>query len=168
MSDTDYTTPEQIEAMRRELAQERERLLKGPRRNLRAFLGRAAFEALVLLLAIGLISVLRARSRGEIPSVLGLYLFSIESGSMEPTLPVGSVILARAPRDPAALKEGDIVTFRTTGGDIVTHRILAAERDEAGLVRYVTKGDNPVNSPDPEYLTPERVIAVFVLKIPLT
>lgn len=168
MSDTDYTTPEQIEEMRRALARERDRLIKGPRRNWRAVLGRGAFGVLILLLAVSLVSVLRARSRGEIPNVLGLYLFSIESGSMEPTLPVRSVILSRSPRDPAALHEGDIVTFRTTGGDIVTHRIIAMERDENGKVRYTTKGDNPINSPDPEHLTPDRVIAVFVLKIPLT
>lgn len=164
----DYTTPEQIEEMLESLALERERLTGGaPRRSLRAILSRAAFGALVALLFACLTSVYLTKSRGEVPNVFGLYLFSIESGSMEPTLGVGAVILSRAPRDAAALEEGDIVTFYTTSGDIVTHRIVAINR-AGSAVSYRTKGDNPINSPDPEPLVPERVIAVFVLKIPLT
>ncbi|HHT17142.1 MAG TPA: signal peptidase I [Papillibacter sp.] len=164
----DYTTPEQIEEMQNALARERERIRCGaPRCSRRALISRIAFGALAALLIACLASVYVTKSRGEVPNVFGLYLFSIESGSMEPTLGIGAVILSRAPRDAAALNEGDIVTFRTTSGDIVTHRIIAVNRHSAA-VSYTTKGDNPVSSPDPEPLTPERVIALFVLRIPLT
>ncbi len=61
------------------------------------------------------------------------------SGSMEPAVPVGSVVFI-APS--ATYAVGDIITF---GEDTkkrvpVTHRIVSVER-EAGSVRYQTKGD---------------------------
>jgi signal peptidase len=70
--------------------------------------------------------------------------------------------------DPAALKVDDIVTFRMENGVIVTHRIIEVLKDKKGKVTYRTKGDNPINSPDPELLTPDRVIARLVAKIPFT
>ncbi len=63
----------------------------------------------------------------------------VQSGSMEPVLPVGSVVtVVPAPE----YRVGDIVTF---GGDVgkkipTTHRIASIEREQ-GSIRYVTKGD---------------------------
>ena len=77
------------------------------------------------------------------PSFLPFRAYTIESGSMTPTLAIGSeVILAKT--SAAQLKAGDVITFRepTRAGDgaIVTHRILRIERKE-GRRFFVTKGD---------------------------
>lgn len=179
MAKTKYTTPEQINAMRREIQYAKQLLTGGAgqindaARQLRKsralkILSWAIFLAVISLLTYTFIMVQTVKSRGEVPEILGFYLFSVESGSMEPTLNVGSVIVSRAPGHPEALAKNDIVTFKTRAGAIVTHRIIDVRTDANSGVSYRTKGDNPLNAPDEELLTPDRVIAVFVVKIPLT
>ncbi|NMB42053.1 MAG: signal peptidase I [Firmicutes bacterium] len=126
------------------------------------------FFIIILSLLATLASIHMAKKKGETPGLLGFQLYKIESGSMAPVLPVGAVILSRRPADASQLQEQDIVTFETTSGAIVTHRIIKVLTDDKGNVRYRTKGDNPISSPDLEMLTPNRVIAVFITKIPFT
>lgn len=162
------TTKEEIEKMRRELdaalAQTTNTQVK-PKWKKRLSLG--VFLVLVVFLTTILGSVLLAKSRGETPSVFGYQLYSVETASMDPTLPVGSMFLARKPENPAALPLGQIVTFRTLKGETVTHRIIEVISTANGS-KYITKGDNPINTADSDPLTPDRVIAVFVFRIPLT
>lgn len=180
MTQTKYTTLEQIETMRQEIQHEKEKMAgissgKGPsggrlpqgRQALKA-VGGAIFLALCLLLVWSIISIQMTKSRGEIPNVLGFQLFAIESGSMEPTLKIGAVIVSRKSKNPETLKVNDIVTFRTLSNAIVTHRIIEVAVNDDGSKAYRTKGDNPRNSADQELLTSNRVIGVFVAKIPLT
>lgn len=176
MPETMYTTEQQIETMRAELRNARQPGKKGGRGGtgsarlalFKKIVGQTAFWLAVVFLFYALSLVLLARDRGEIPQVLGYQLYVVESGSMSPTLEVGAVIIARQPKDAAALQVNDIVTFRRTDGAIVTHRIIEVITDQAGRVSYRTKGDNPINSPDAELLAPERVIAKFVAKVPFT
>lgn len=60
--------------------------------------------------------------------IYGYTAFSVLSGSMRPTLPVGSLVVTR-PVDVASLKVGDIVTFHPPAHAdvVVTHRIVARE-----------------------------------------
>lgn len=175
-----HTTEEQIEAMRREISRAKQR---GGRKGIQknsdktpkkkgTLIARAAgwvlFSGTVIILLATLASVNITKSKGEIPVILGFQLFMVESGSMEPTLPVGTVILSRQPRDARELKAKDIVTFRSSSGSVVTHRIIEVLTDDKGSVSYRTKGDNPISSPDLELLVPDNVIAVFIAKIPLT
>lgn len=180
MTQTKYTTQEQIEAMRQEILRAKEKMagmttekspLRGrmrPSRLAMKTVGRVLFLALCLSLVWSIISIQVTKSRGEIPSVLGFQLFAVESGSMEPTLKVGAVIVSQKPKQPENLKVNDIVTFRTLARAIVTHRIIEVIIKDDGSKAYRTKGDNPINSADQELLTPDRVIGVFVAKIPLT
>lgn len=74
-----------------------------------------------------------------IPQCLGYQPYNIQTGSMEPKFPVGSMIYVKStPLED--LKVGDIVTFRTSpeGGWIVTHRISQIDKETAVIV---TKGD---------------------------
>jgi signal peptidase len=74
------------------------------------------------------------------PRFLPYRAYTIETGSMRPTLPVGTeVILTKAPA--STLKVGDIITFRApSNGELVTHRIARIERTR-GRRFFVTKGD---------------------------
>lgn len=179
MTPTRYTTQEQIEAMRQEILREKEKMTgissgKAPgksrlpqgRKALKT-VSRVIFLALCLLLVWSIISIQITKGKGEIPNVLGFQVFAVESGSMEPTLKVGAVIVSRIPKDPGNLKVNEIVTFRTLSNAIVTHRIIEVINNN-GSKAYRTKGDNPINSPDQDLLTPNRVIGVFFAKIPLT
>lgn len=171
MPESRWTTQEEIEAMRLVIAREKERVASPASRfgrSLVKWLGRAAFLALVLVLVFTFITIQITKSKGETPSLFGIYLFMVESGSMDPTIPRGTVIMARKPDDPTALGKDDIVTFRTLGGAVATHRIVEVLTLENGGIAYLTKGDNPDSSPDLEILDPDRILAKFVAKIPLS
>jgi signal peptidase len=70
--------------------------------------------------------------------VAGYSTAVVMSGSMAPTIPMGSLIFVQ-PMAPAAARAGDIITF-VLPDRLVTHRVVAVERDDGGL-RLVTKGD---------------------------
>ena len=170
-----YTTDEQIQKMRCDLKEARAKEQAMRAHKLLYALnvvarkaGQWLFYGLVTMLLIVLVSILITKSQGKIPSLFGYQMFVVESGSMSPTLNVGKVILSRAPKDPSALPMGTIITFVASDGAVITHRIIEVVKDDAGNVRYRTKGDNPINSPDAALVPAEKVIAVFVTAIPFT
>lgn len=169
------TTDEQIEQMREVIRREKARRASAARhrwwakaQHLRPWAGTAVFLICVAFLVYTLTSVLMTKNRGEIPSLFGYQLYVVESGSMSPTLKVGAIIISKKPADPASLRVGDVVTYRMLDGSVVTHRVIEALRGADGSVSYRTKGDNPVNSPDAELLTPDRIIAKMVARVPFT
>ena len=76
-----------------------------------------------------------------VPRLTGHELFIVRSGSMEPAIPVGSVVIVQ-PVPPATLRVGDVITFdRTEGMAItVTHRIVAVEGNPVAPT-FRTRGD---------------------------
>ena len=87
---------------------------------------------LALLLAAALVGV----------RLVGLKVFSVLSGSMEPTYHTGSLIYVK-PTDPALLKTGDVITFMLDESSVATHRIVEVIPDAAdtSVLRFRTKGD---------------------------
>ena len=85
-----------------------------------------------------------ARLTGGTPELFGNTLYRVSSGSMEPALKVGDVILSRA-CDPETLKKGDIVTYSVGNGSLkgqtITHRVIREPFSKAGKRFIVTKGD---------------------------
>ncbi|MDR1079011.1 MAG: signal peptidase I, partial [Propionibacteriaceae bacterium] len=70
-----------------------------------------------------------------------LHASIVVSGSMEPALPVGSVVFAR-PVSASVLRVGDIVSLpQSPSGDIVTHRILTLQPAADGQVELQLQGD---------------------------
>ncbi len=119
---------------------------------------------LVLLLLGG--NVLLDKRRGEIPNVFGYQIFQVETGSMIPTFPVGTLILGHAPKDESDLAVDDIITFRYEE-QIITHRIVDIVQNETGQRVYRTKGDNPNNSLDPWYIYFWQIEAKYTCTLPL-
>lgn len=73
------------------------------------------------------------------------------SGSMEPTLKVGSIIYYKEVAE-NELKEGDIITFKTENGEYISHRINSIDDGQ-----YETKGDAN-NSADPVKITYQNIL----------
>lgn len=100
--------------------------------------------------------------------IFGFQLFTITSGSMEPNLPVGSLIYSR-PTDPNTLKEGDIITFMNDETTIVTHRIseVVTETNSTGeqVLKFRTKGDANSNV-DGKLVHYKNVIGTPVVVMP--
>jgi len=72
-----------------------------------------------------------------VPRLFGGQWITIESGSMEPALPVGSACLVTPSDD---IERDDIITFYPNAEDpdvIVTHRVVSLN----GEGEYITKGD---------------------------
>lgn len=86
-----------------------------------------------------IIAVIVAMLPAFLPKVMGYETFDVVTGSMEPVLPVGSMVLVKA-ADPKEINEGDIIAFysATDQGAVVTHRVI--ENDSANG-QFITKGD---------------------------
>lgn len=126
------------------------------------------FLIVCLILSLILVNILLVKESGRTPELFGFRLYRIETGSMDPTLPVGSIIFSGNPGDASGLQKDQIITFVRPDGKTITHRIIEVVMNEDGTVKYRTKGDNPVNSPDEDEVTPDMIEAVFILKLPLT
>lgn len=74
--------------------------------------------------------------------LIGLQVFTVLSGSMEPTYHVGSLIYVKNV-DPFELESGDVITFMLDEDTVATHRIVEVVPDETDstVVRFKTKGD---------------------------
>ena len=75
----------------------------------------------------------------ETPNFLGIKTYVIISGSMEPSLQIGDIVIVKKVAQ-NELKQGDIISYRQ-GQSVITHRI-AEVIDKGGEVEYKTKGDN--------------------------
>ena len=93
---------------------------------------------IVLTVALSLIT----RINGETPSVFGYSIFRVSSGSMEPELMVGDIILDKAVENPENLKVGDVITFKSNdyGDMLVTHKVIKAPYEENEKLMLQTKG----------------------------
>ena len=85
------------------------------------------------------------------PAVLPIQFLYVQSGSMEPNLGVGALVVAR-PAEAAELGKGDVIVFSPQGkGTLVMHRIVRREATPQGEV-FVTKGD--ANDAEDPWLVP--------------
>lgn len=92
--------------------------------------------ALVILCALALIAVL------GIPLVMNNALYAVQTASMEPTYPVGSVVIVQ-PTSAEEIAVGDVVTYNASGFDTkVTHRVIRVDAENR---LFYTKGDNNAN-----------------------
>jgi signal peptidase I len=74
-----------------------------------------------------------------LPLAFGGRPLVVLSGSMEPTLSTGDVVVVKRVR-PEDAHAGDVVTYRNPEGSLVTHRVRAVRR-HAARFELVTKGD---------------------------
>lgn len=71
-----------------------------------------------------------------LPRLLGYNAYSVVSGSMEPALPVGSVVYVES-AGVSQIRAGDIIAFDDEG-TVVTHRVIESRPQEGA---FITKGD---------------------------
>lgn len=99
--------------------------------------GRKFFPALCSVLGtLILLGVIAAFFPLTVPRLMGYDIYEVVSGSMEPEIPVGSVIYVKA-TEPQAIEAGDIIAF-VQNGSVVTHRV---EENRYVEGEFVTKGD---------------------------
>ena len=112
--------------------------------------------ALILVLLLAVLIVLGAVLRDEmLLSPWGTGFFVIASGSMEPNIPSGSIVLVTAVAQ-EEIAVGDVLTFFSTSKtEVITHRVVAVSG--GGEDYFVTtRGD--ANNTDDRPLSYDRVI----------
>lgn len=87
---------------------------------------------LILLIAIFLINT----------KIMGLNQFTVLSGSMEPSIHIGSLLFV-APVEPSEISDGTIITYAMSETTVVTHRVTDVVElpEDPGVLRFQTKGD---------------------------
>lgn len=120
---------------------------------------KAAYTLFIAVL-IGIGSLLVATM---VPVPGNIELKIVQSGSMEPSIPVGSLVMIRGQEQYAV---GDVITFGEDTQESVptTHRIV--ERvEQNGAISYITKGDAN-EAPDPQPVAKSSVIGEIIAHVP--
>lgn len=87
-------------------------------------------------------------------SLFGFRIYRVISGSMQPALQIGDVIIVKKSNN---YYERDIITY-SNGLTTITHRIIAINNDEV-----ITKGD--ANEVDDKPINKEQIIGKFFFRI---
>jgi signal peptidase I len=112
------------------------------------------FLEISLLIILALVIGIALTSK---TSIAGFRSFVVLSGSMEPALPVGSIVLTYSQ---ANYGLGDVVTFNNSSGQTVTHRIVSNSAPN-----FRVAGD--ANSyPDAQLVPQSRIIGKAVFDLP--
>lgn len=86
----------------------------------------------LIILAFAVIAVLLI-----VPMAMGCKNMAVLSGSMEPEIPVGSVVFVKE-TDVNTIETGDVITYRLSGETMVTHRVVKVDKETQ---QFITKGD---------------------------
>jgi signal peptidase len=116
-------------------------VIDGPRRRARrrpALHVAGQLAAWCVMIGVGAVLLVAV----VVPRLAGATPYIIETGSMTPSLPPGTLAVVR-PVDPAGVRVGDVITFQLRSGDptVVTHRVVAVGYDGTGQPRWHTQGD---------------------------
>ena len=123
---------------------------------------------LIVCLAFLIVMMIYSRIKGEVPSVFGYSILRVSTGSMEPELMVGDVILDKDVDDVQSIKVDDVITYRGSGelsGMLITHKVVKAPYlAEDGTYYLQTKGI--ANEIADKEISADKVVSVMVCKIP--
>ncbi len=139
---------------------------------------------ILLIIALIAVAVMSFGTRIPLLAKLGFNFFGVTSGSMEPTVPTGSLVYTGKYKL-EDLKAGDIITYRKTNAEtkessVVTHRIAEVkkeeqvqmteengEKKEKQIVAYSfqTKGDAN-NVQDSYKVEPSEIIGLYKWHLP--
>lgn len=95
--------------------------------------------------------------KNDIAPVFGYAVLEVVSGSMEPTIHVGDMIIIDM--NDTTYDKDDIITFYDKEGSFTTHRIISIEDGE-----IITKGDNN-DSLDSEPIIESKIVGKYKFKL---
>lgn len=118
-------------------------------------------SSIILAIAalICLIAAVQVSTRGYV-KIGGYSMFRVITGSMEPAISTGAVLINKETKI-EEIEVNDIICYRTRVaeiyGSIVTHRVVAKQKDGDGNIHLETRGDANLTS-DPFYVEEEDLI----------
>lgn len=118
---------------------------------------------IILIVLFNIVFITKAiRNPNKTPDFMGIKSFVIISGSMEPKIKIGDMVIIKSPSSDYNYKEGDIIAFRE-GTTVIVHRINKIMEVD-GQVKYQTKGDNN-NTPDKNLVERQNIEGVYKFHI---
>jgi len=112
---------------------------------------------IIILLTISLYNFVSIKLlKKDLVEVFGYAMLEVVSGSMEPTIGVGDLIIINT--NYKNLKKDDIVTFLDEESNFVTHRIVSVNKNNV-----VTQGD--ANSSDDGKINYKSIVGKYVCKL---
>lgn len=130
---------------------------------------RGALHYLGLGLSGGLLALVAALAAAAviIPFLTGSVALTVLTGSMEPGLPPGTLVVVR-PTPPVNIRIGDVMTYQIESGkpEVVTHRVIGVVASSDGSRTFTTQGDNNPQA-DPNQVVEEQVKGTVWYSIPL-
>lgn len=118
----------------------------------------------LIVVFVGLVSGLLLLSKFNSP--IGIRVFYVESGSMEPAISTGSMVVVRQDNN---YQVGDIVTAQPPDGTkvTVTHRVFEViTNDESESKSFRLKGDAN-NDPDRLVIPENRIVGKVLFQVPI-
>lgn len=122
----------------------------------------------IIILAIIFIMLLTIFIKGQVneekyPDLFGYKSMIVLSGSMEPTIMKGDLIIVKKVNS-NYLKAKDIIAFRNKDKTITSHRIIKVDKIDSKLY-FKTKGDNN-NTMDEDVVVAKDIEGIYVSRIP--
>jgi len=131
-------------------------------KKLLSVLGIVACVLLVPVLIMNLTIVIKSYvNPDQVPDFFGIKPFMVATGSMEPAIYGGDLVVAKTV-DPADLKVRDIISFKE-GESVITHRIIEMT-EKNGEPVFITQGDAN-NTEDGNPVTYAQVEGIVLFKI---
>ena len=125
------------------------------------FLFLIVITALIIAALSILIIVKKTLYPHKVPDIMGIKPFIVLTGSMEPNIKTGDLVLVKEVNI-EQLKEGDIIAFRHIEEDVVLiHRIVGIETEEEIILR--TKGDNN-QTEDKLKVNCENIEGIYIMR----
>lgn len=123
---------------------------------------------LIIILMIIFMLLLTIFIKGQInkenyPDLFGYKSMIVLSGSMEPTIMKGDLIIVKKANS-NYLKAKDIIAFRNEDKTITSHRIIKVDKID-GKLYFKTKGDNN-NTMDEDVVVAKDIEGIYVSRIP--
>lgn len=112
---------------------------------------------LVLILSFNIFNFISIKILGnELPTINGYAYLEVISGSMEPKINIGDIVIIDTKVNNYKVK--DIVTFKDINGSFVTHRIIDIKDNE-----IITQGD--ANNTVDDSITKDQIVGRYISKI---
>ena len=116
---------------------------------------------LLLIVIFNVTSALKRAITGDpFPTVCGFASAIVLTGSMEPKISAGDMIIVCAKEE---YREREIIVY-LSGRTAVTHRVISKGVDEQGKLFYVTQGD--ANNTDDGEIPSEAVVGKVIAVLP--
>lgn len=108
-----------------------------------------------------LLTVIAAALPLTVPAFMGYDIYNVVSGSMEPAIPIGSIIYVKT-IDPVDIEKSDVIAFQS-GESVIMHRVV---KNDIINGTFTTKGDAN-NGEDISEVPYANLVGIVVRHIPV-